>query len=158
MTATIPHTPARGSEAGPGNRRRLGGVRRIMKAPIVLAVLLVLGSCRFPGATTAPTVPVAGRAVAGPVCPVESVSPDPSCAPRPVAGAELVVRDADGRIVQTLRTDDDGRFATTLPPGSYRIEPQRVEGILGTAPAVDIEVREDSPLEDVVIVYDTGIR
>jgi hypothetical protein len=129
-----------------------------MKGAIALVVLLVLGGCRVPGSTSAPQVPVAGRAVAGPVCPVESVSPDPSCAPRPVAGAELIVRGADGAVVQVLRTDSDGRFATRLAPGTYRFEPQPVEGILGTAPAIDVEVRDGSPMDELAISYDTGIR
>ena len=50
------------------------------------------------------------RAVAGPVCPVETVPPDPACEPRPVAGAPIFVMPADGRdvVVAQGTTDEDG--------------------------------------------------
>ena len=39
---------------------------------------------------------IRGVALAGPVCPVETVPPDPNCAARPVAGAVILVRDGSG--------------------------------------------------------------
>jgi hypothetical protein len=104
------------------------------------------------------SVEVAGVAVAGPVCPVETASPDPACAPRPVIGAEIAVRDAAGNVVGRARTDGDGGFSLSLAPGTYRVEPQPVEGLMGTAQAFDLVVEAGEPITDLEVAYDTGIR
>ncbi len=103
---------------------------------------------------------IAGRAVAGPVCPVERVPPDPACADRPVAGALIVVRGADGAEVARTTTAADGTFLVGVPGGgSWTIEPQPVEGLLGTAPAVAVQVADGpSSWVAVDVAYDTGIR
>jgi hypothetical protein len=98
---------------------------------------------------------IAGQAVAGPTCPV--VRPgDSNCNDRPVAGATILVRDAGGTVVAQLKTDGNGRFQVVLPPGSYRIEPQPVTGLRGTARPIDVTV--GSVFETVNVAYDTGIR
>ena len=103
---------------------------------------------------------IAGRAVAGPVCPVERIPPDPACADRPVAGAVIVIRDAGGAEVARATTARDGTFLVGVPGGgSWTAEPQPVEGLLGTAPAIVVEVA-DAPAAwaAVDVAYDTGIR
>jgi hypothetical protein len=97
-----------------------------------------------------------GRVVAGPTCPVEKPG-DPSCAPRSVPGAVLILRGADGSQVAQLKADDAGLFGIELPPGDYVLQPQPVEGLMGTAPEAKFRVVEGQaiPLE---IAYDTGIR
>jgi hypothetical protein len=98
---------------------------------------------------------IAGQALAGPTCPV--VRPgDSNCSDRPVAGATLLIRDAGGTVVAHLTTDDNGRFQVVLPAGSYRIEPQPVTGLMGTASAIDVTV--GSVFETINVAYDTGIR
>jgi hypothetical protein len=100
---------------------------------------------------------IAGLALAGPVCPVESVPPDPNCAPRPVAGATVVIRDATGSEVAQTVTDDDGSFFAVVPAGDYTVEPRPVEGLMGTAAAVEVSVK-DGIATQVQLDYDTGIR
>ena len=100
---------------------------------------------------------VAGRAVAGPVCPVETVPPDPACAPRPVAGARVVVLDPSGAVVAEVRTDAAGAFSFDLDPGDYTIAPDPVDGLMGTPAPVDISVL-DGATTSVDLEYDTGIR
>ena len=73
-------------------------------------------------------------ATAGPVCPVETNPPDPACAPRPVAGAEIRVLDAGGQTIGSVVTAADGSAFLGLAPGSYTVQPQPVEGLMGTAP------------------------
>jgi hypothetical protein len=101
---------------------------------------------------------VDGLVVAGPVCPVESVSPDPTCADRPVAGAVLVFEYAAGGEVARVATAPDGTFRVELPEGRYRVIPQPVEGLLGTAGPIDLVINPGEPVSDLVIAYDTGIR
>lgn len=103
---------------------------------------------------------IAGRAVAGPVCPVERVPPDPACADRPVAGAVIVIRGADGAEVARATTAADGTFLVGVPSGgSWTVEPQPVEGLLGTASPIVVQV-PDAPSSWVAadVAYDTGIR
>ena len=98
---------------------------------------------------------IAGRALAGPTCPV--VKPgDSACDGRPVAGAEILIRDDHGTVVAQLETDSTGRFWVVMPPGNYRLEPQPVAGLMGTAKVVDVTV--GGTFEIVQIAYDTGIR
>jgi hypothetical protein len=128
------------------------------------------GSTGGPGGGTTGIPPVAvpaeggpwitGRALAGPVCPVERIPADPACADRPVAGAELVIRDAGGAEVARATTAADGTFLVAVPGGgAWTVEPQPVAGLLGTAPATVAEVA-DGPAAwaAVEIAYDTGIR
>lgn len=114
--------------------------------------------------TTTTTIPrpevethrVFGVVRAGPTCPVERFPPDPECEDQPVAGARLVVADADGKAVETLISDDDGRFHTRLPNGAYTLIPQPYDGLLGTAPEQDFLI-DNGPVE-LLVGYDTGIR
>lgn len=98
-----------------------------------------------------------GVALAGPVCPVERNPPDPGCAPRPVAGAEITIRDAAGQVSAMIATGPDGSFLVELPAGTYTVEPVAVEGLMGTAAPVSVEVIAGRVTE-VTLAYDTGIR
>lgn len=95
-------------------------------------------------------------AVAGPVCPVETQPADPNCAPRPVDGATVIVRDASGAEVARGVTGADGSFAVELAPGNYTLEPLPVEGLMGTASSLTTTV--DAGVTTVMLEYDTGIR
>jgi hypothetical protein len=100
---------------------------------------------------------VIGQVHAGPTCPGQlSPTPDPSCAPITVADAPITIRNANGSVVTRLVTDVTGRFAVALTPGTYRIEPGRVETFLGQADPTTVTIH-DTPVE-IQLMYDTGIR
>jgi hypothetical protein len=101
---------------------------------------------------------VTGTVTAGPTCPVVTDPPDPSCADRLVEGAVLVVAALDGVEVARTTSGPDGRFALSLAPGAYRLEPQPVEGLMGTAAPIEFWVELGGPAADLVVSYDTGIR
>jgi hypothetical protein len=101
---------------------------------------------------------VTGTVLAGPTCPVVTDPPDPSCADRPVEGAELIVTTQDGVEVDRVTSDADGHFSLTLAPGAYRLVPQSVEGLMGTAEPMDLAVELGMPALDLAVGYDTGIR
>lgn len=113
-----------------------------------------------PDAVAGPGVPtVSGLVTAGPTCAVVSTtSPDPACRERPVAGATLVVQDAAGQELDRVQSGADGAFQLTLPAGSYRLVPQPVAGLLGTAPPVAFAVPPNGPPITLAVRYDTGIR
>jgi hypothetical protein len=100
---------------------------------------------------------IVGVALAGPVCPVETVPPDPNCAPRPVVGATIVIHDLAGSEVAQTVTEADGSFFVAVPAGEYTVEPRAVDGLIGTAAAVQVTVK-DGIAAQVQLEYDTGIR
>jgi hypothetical protein len=101
---------------------------------------------------------IRGVVVAGPTCPVVTDPPDPDCADRAVAGAVLVILDADGDEVARVTSAADGTFAVALAPGAYHIVPQPVDGLMGTASELDVRVEMGEPPGELAITYDTGIR
>jgi hypothetical protein len=130
----------------------------ILGRVLLLASLTGLFGACTPGATTGIAVAVPIHAQAGPVCPVERVPPDPACADRPVADAQIVVTDAAGTQVASGMTNAAGDLVLRLPAGSYVVTPQRAPGVMGTASAVPIQVVAGASQAPVVVVYDTGIR
>ena len=112
-----------------------------------------------PIASGSATYEIHGIAVAGPTCPVEPASPVAGqCAPRPVAGAVLVITDATGHEVTRVTTAGDGTFQTRVAAGAYTLTPQPVEGLMGTARPLDVVVSLTTDAGSLTIEYDTGIR
>jgi hypothetical protein len=96
-------------------------------------------------------------AVAGPVCPVERVPPDPACAPRPVPGAVVDIIDADGVQDRHVVLDAAGQQFVELKPGVYRVVAQPVDGFMN-APEVQRVSIEQGRVTEVTFSFDTGIR
>ena len=125
-----------------------------------LAVLIfTLAACSTggPSPSAAPGTGLAITAVAGPTCPVETIPPDPACAPRPVAGATVIIQDDQRANVATVVLDPQGAAVVALPAGKYVVQPQRVAGLMGTAASANTTV-VDGTMTPVVLAYDTGIR
>ena len=106
---------------------------------------------------TAGKTGIRGVANAGPTCPVERASPDPSCAPNPVQGAVIVVRDASGAEVDRTVTNAAGTYFSAVGAGTYTVEPQPVNGIMGTPPPQHVVVAAGQRAT-ADFAYDTGIR
>jgi hypothetical protein len=137
-------------------RRASGDYRRFMtrSVSLVAIALLLLSGC---GGEETPTVAVSGYAHAGPMCPVESLPPDPACADRPVSDAVILVRNSAGVVIAEPRTGEDGTFTVELAAGHYTFLPQPVEGLMGTAPEQEVTVGT-TPVTGLDFAYDTGIR
>jgi hypothetical protein len=101
---------------------------------------------------------VRGRVVAGPTCPVETIPPQPGCEAQPVDGAVLLIVDADGKEVARATSTANGSFERALAPGAYRVVPQPVAGLMGTASESSFTVELGDPWIELTIDYDTGIR
>lgn len=123
----------------------------------LVVLVTVLAACGGSDAGVEERVVVSGYAHAGPMCPVETMPPDPACADRPVEGAVILVRNSAGVVVAEPRTAADGTFSVELTPGTYTLIPQAVEGLMGTAPEQVITVGT-VPLDGIDLSYDTGIR
>lgn len=123
-----------------------------------LGLLVLATACLGSPSTPPADASVRGVVLAGPTCPVVTDPPDPSCADRPVEGAVLVVTTPDGEEVGRATSDADGAFELALAPGTYRLVPQPVEGLMGTAEEVEFTVLADAPAVELTVAYDTGIR
>ncbi len=110
-----------------------------------------------------PPAPAAGPATllltaqAGPTCPVERNPPDPSCAPRAVAGAAIVIYSPAGDVIAQGQTDANGQLSLQLPGGAYWVATAAVEGLMGTPDAQAFSVVAGNSAH-VLFEYDTGIR
>jgi len=100
-----------------------------------------------------------GTVRAGPVCPVETVPPQPQCKARPVVGAVIVASDAGGREVGRTTSAADGSYQLFVgETGTVTISGLPVAGIM-TAPApVSVTLTSPADVERVDLIYDTGIR
>lgn len=130
---------------------------RLRSLPLLAVLALVVAACG--GGSTPSVVPGTGItiiAAAGPTCPVEQPG-DPACAPRPVAGASIAILDGRGNTVATVVTDAQGSAFVAIPAGNYVVQPQPVEGLMGTAESQNVMV-VDGAEASVALAYDTGIR
>lgn len=125
-----------------------------MKALLVVLLVVAVAACDQPATGSVVSI----VAVAGPTCPVVSDPPETNCDDRPVDGAVIIVRDEGGAEVARTTTDAEGMATVELPPGRYLLEPQPVEGLMGTAPPIDVTVIQDAVMDPVTVAYDTGIR
>jgi hypothetical protein len=134
---------------------------------VVLLGLLLLG-CTSPTGTTGPSPivspagpppSVTGVVTAGPVCPVELNPPDPSCAPRPVAGAVIEAVDAGGHAGARAATAPDGTFLLTIgETGTFTIRAEPVAGFMRAPASVTVTLAVPGATDRVDLEYDTGIR
>jgi hypothetical protein len=126
-------------------------------AAVLLMLIAACGPAGGPAPSVVPGTGIAISAVAGPICPVERVPPDPACAPRPVAGATILVVDGQGKTVATVVTGADATALASVPAGDYVLQPQPVEGLMGGADPVSVTV-VDGSFTPADVSYDTGIR
>jgi len=99
---------------------------------------------------------VHGHVKSGPTTPVFRPD-DPACADRFVAGTILRLERLDGPSEESLFSDSEGQFGKSVPAGRYRLVPQPVKGLVGTAAPIEFTLRENGDL-DLTFSYDTGIR
>jgi hypothetical protein len=109
-----------------------------------------------PTPSTDPTA-VQVMLTAGPVCPVERIPPDPDCAARAVANADVTLYAADGTEFATATTGADGMVAFEVPAGAYYVVAQQVEGYMATPEPQAFSVAGGDTV-GLTLSYDTGIR
>ncbi len=127
------------------------------------AFVLVLAAACNPGAgpSAIPTVTpllttgVRGLVLAGPTCPVERPGASPCI--RSVSGATLLALDSARHEVGRAVSDTTGAYFLRLPPGTYEMVPQPVEGLM-IAPAESTVIVPDGAPAQFNPQYDAGIR
>ena len=68
-----------------------------------------------------------------------------------------MVRDSGGGEVARVTLDAQGFAFVEVPAGGYVVEPQPVDGLMGTAEPTSVTV-VDGTATPVTLGYDTGIR
>jgi hypothetical protein len=119
-----------------------------MKLVCLLAGVTLLTACSGSSAGGADSG-IRGRALLGPVCPVEP------CSVSELAYAGSFVVRKDGAVVAKVKTDGQGRFEVRLGPGQYVLESESAG--LPLLKPVDVSVRADE-FADVELAFDSGIR
>jgi hypothetical protein len=137
------------------HRRRAGALAILAAIAFVVATACNPGTGPAPTKATPPATGVLGVVLAGPTCPVER--PGQSQCVRPVAGAVILALDSAGNEVDRAVSDAAGVYFLPLVPGSYRIVPQAVDGLMGTPGETAVTVSNGAPLQ-LDLQYDTGIR
>ena len=128
-----------------------------------MAVIAALLAACSPGPTAEPAGPlqtIVGTVTAGPTCPVERNPPESRCAPRPIAGAIVVVEDPAGHEVGRTTSGADGRYRVTIAmSGTVSVTGLPVPGLMGTPRPVTVTLAGASDgVQTVDLEYDTGIR
>jgi hypothetical protein len=102
---------------------------------------------------------ISGRVTSSPTCPVETMPPQPGCAPRGFKARVRVTRASDGKVVSRVTTGSDGRFRITLRPGRYRVLARPASGAkLPSCPNAKAARVSRSGYTRVAIDCDSGIR
>ena len=126
-----------------------------MRCLLLIALLLLVADGCGQSVGTRHSGSLIVRVTAGPACPVDRIA-DPTCAPRPVKGARLIL---DGPSEMTLTTDATGTArAGEMPVGSYRLVAQPVHGLRGPLGPPHTILIDQGHTTYVAVSYDTGIR
>ncbi len=129
-------------------------------AALLVAALVAACSPAPTAESGGPPQAIVGSVTAGPTCPVERNPPQPGCAPRPVAGAVIVLDDSTGREVARTTSGPDGRYRITVATsGTFSVRGMPVAGLMGAPRAVTITLAAGiGGVQTVDLEYDTGIR
>jgi hypothetical protein len=130
----------------------------VRRGCLLIGLVLALGACGS-ASGRALSSGIAGRVLAGPTCPVETVPPQPGCAPRPLAVSLRIRRVGSGAPATRAHSGADGRFRVRLSPGTYVVKALPRAGSPFPRPpaARQVQVR-DRRFTEITITYDTGIR
>jgi carboxypeptidase family protein len=131
-------------------------MKRSFMVPILLALGFLLVGCATSAGGDRPggTGGIEGKVLLGPMCPVQQVNSP--CPDKPIE-ADITVTTSDGKTVATGRSDADGTYRISLPPGSYTVVAKRAGGEFGSGKPVSVDV-SGGTFVHVNLVVDSGIR
>ena len=135
-----------------------GNYKRILVV-IFLTCLVVMAGCNSKKALVAGILE--GTISIGPICPVETIPPDPACLPtaETYKAYPVNVFTSDGKTkVAQLMPSLDGSYSSELSPGDYLIVLERADNNIGGSnlPVMVSINAQDKTLLNINI--DTGIR
>ncbi|MDN3512428.1 MAG: hypothetical protein QY310_14910 [Candidatus Jettenia sp. CY-1] len=95
---------------------------------------------------------LSGKVTRGPISPIER---EGISSEEPASGIKLVIVNREGQEIESVVTDNEGKYNAILPPGSYRIEMPAGDRTRDLPAAVIVAENEETHLD---IRIDTGIR
>jgi hypothetical protein len=126
--------------------------------PILLVALILFSACaRGPstGSDDEAVGTIRGAVLLAPTCPVESI--ESPCPGRPLAGVPVLAVDDQGNVRADTVSDDDGRFAMDVAPGTYLLTASIQEDPARSVKPVRVDVVAGEVVHSNVVV-DSGIR
>jgi len=138
-------------------RARPSRVKR-STVPILLVALILFSACaRGPstGSDDEAVGTIRGAVLLAPTCPVESI--ESPCPGRPLAGVPVLAVDDEGNVRADTVSDDDGRFAMDVAPGTYLLTASIQEDPARSVKPVRVDVVAGEVVHSDVVV-DSGIR
>lgn len=96
-----------------------------------------------------------GRITLYPVCPVESVTPNPLCEPKPFS--TLVDIFQKNKFILQVHTDQNGVYLMNLPVGDYTITPH-IDALYPRCPSRQVSLVVNTTTNAKDISCDSGIR
>ena len=134
--------------------------RRVKRStvPILLVALILFSACaRGPstGSDDEAVGTIRGAVLLAPTCPVESI--ESPCPGRPLAGVPVLAVDDEGNVRADTVSDDDGRFAMDVAPGTYVLTASIQEDPARSVKPVRVDVVAGEVVHSDVVV-DSGIR
>ena len=134
-------------------------MKAIIKFSLLLFAVLLNWSCDQQLMQIVEKGFLEGKVTIGPLCPLETVPPDPACQPSQDTydAWPIVIWTADKKTkIATIDPDLDGNYVIDLPNGSYLVDLDRQHRFNKSLPApIIIEPNKTSLLN---IDIDTGIR
>ena len=134
--------------------------RRVKRStvPILLVALILFSACaRGPstGSQDEAVGTIRGAVLLAPTCPVESI--ESPCPGRPLAGVPVLAVDDEGDVRADTVSDDDGRFAMEVAPGTYLLTASIQEDPARSVKPVRVDVVAGEVVHSDVVVG-SGIR
>ena len=132
-------------------------MRRSTVAVLLLALILFSACARGPstGSEDEAVGTIRGAVLLAPTCPVESI--ESPCPGRPLAGVPVLAVDDEGNVRADTVSDDDGRFAMDVAPGTYMLTASIQEDPARSVKPVRVDVVAGEVVHSDVVV-DSGIR
>jgi len=125
---------------------------------ILLVALILFSACaRGPstGSEDEAVGTIRGAVLLAPTCPVESI--ESPCPGRPLADVPVLAVDDQGNVRADTVSDDDGRFAMDVAPGTYMLTASIQEDPARSVKPVRVDVVAGEVVHTDVVV-DSGIR
>jgi hypothetical protein len=127
-----------------------------VKVLLLAALVAMMASC---GGTDAPSSSgnsgIEGRVMIGPLCAAEQQGSP--CPAEPYEAELQIVRAGTNDVVSDVRSDSDGRFSVSVPPGRYIIRSAEGETSIPSLKPVAVTVPADD-FAQAQVVFDSGIR
>lgn len=115
------------------------------------------GTCVADGVVSGGNSGIRGTVMLGPTCPVQRMPPDPACADKPYATTIAVYRPGSNSEFAVGKSDTNGTFEFSLPPGSYTLAAGNSMNFPRCASPADVIVPTTGYVTT-TISCDTGIR